>query len=455
MPSVDTPPFQITPDSEDPYIILQDFNASDPDITESVPAPSFPTQPTSTTITDHASTQPTLTPTTDITTTQSIHVSSHTQNPTIRRRASYRRVRGRNIHLTSALSSVPRRRTRSSYEHTPTSPLPHSPPHQRLRRAIETDSEEDPEEEPLPAEVTPDETAPVEHITEHTGTDGSMRPLEIILEDVPITCETGQSSRDAQIQGGAIDDDIPSGLGQGAVTLHTLEKGLGVDPSTFEIEQGSRRVYEEEINGEIWRDVECVFSAAPRAVSPDYTPSSPSFVPPSPSVPVSTPPVASPVEDGEVTGLEQIFVLLGSHESLLEEHTEQLDRFGRLDDSTGMLGGELEGMRHCVGMMRSELTSVWDIAWRQWHQMHDMESQIARLTRAGQEDRYEILAARRRISDLEFTKDLVHAQEQRITSLETRLGAHLTIIQDSSRRLEQLENTQAELVLGMELLRVE
>ena len=92
MPSVDTPPFQITPDSEDPYIILQDFNASDPDITESVPAPSLPTQPTSTTITDHASTQPTFTPTTDITTTQSIHVSSHTQNPTIRRRASYRRV---------------------------------------------------------------------------------------------------------------------------------------------------------------------------------------------------------------------------------------------------------------------------------------------------------------------------------------------------------------------------
>ena len=447
MPSVDTPPFQITPDSEHPYIILQDFHASDPDITESVPAPSFPTQPASTTITDHAPTQPT----TDITTTQSIH----TQNPTIRRRASYRRVRGRNIHLTSALSSVPRRRTRSSYEHTPTSPLPHSPPHQRLRRAIETDSEEDPEEEPLPAEVTPDETTPVEHITEHTGTDGSMRPLEIILEDVPITCEMGQSSRDAQIQGGDTDDDIPSGLGQGAVTLHTLEKGLGVVPSTFEIGQGSRRVHEEEINGEIWRDVECVFSAAPRAVSPDYTPSSPSFVPPSPSVQVSTPPVASPVEDGEVTGLEQIFVLLGSHESLLEEHTEQLDRLGRLDDSTGMLGGELEGMRHCVGMMRSELTSVWDTAWRQWHQMHDMESQIARLTRAGQEDRYEILAARRRISDLEFTKDLVHAQEQRIASLENRLGAHLTIIQDSSRRLEQLENTQAELVLGMERLRVE
>ena len=61
MPSVDTPPFQITPDSEHPYIILQDFHASDPDITESVPAPSFPTQPASTTITDHAPTQPLLT----------------------------------------------------------------------------------------------------------------------------------------------------------------------------------------------------------------------------------------------------------------------------------------------------------------------------------------------------------------------------------------------------------
>lgn len=56
---------------------------------------------------------------------------------------------------------------------------------------------------------------------------------------------------------------------------------------------------------------------------------------------------------------------------------------------------------------------------------------------------------------LEITRDTVQAQGQRIASLESMLGVQLMINRENSRRLEQLESTQAELVAGMEQLRLE
>ena len=154
---------------------------------------------------------------------------------------------------------MPRRRTQAAYESASTPPHSRIPPpdrtplRQRLRRADdsysaeeETEPEEDPEEEPK--------------------------------EEVPSTFE---SSRDAQIQGVDTDVDVPLGLGQRAAMLRAREEDLDVVPATFEIGQSSRGAHQEEINGEIWRDIECVVSAAPRVASPEYTPYSPSFVPPS------------------------------------------------------------------------------------------------------------------------------------------------------------------------------
>ncbi|PWA42441.1 hypothetical protein CTI12_AA544830 [Artemisia annua] len=383
-----------------------------PDLTPLSPHlfhPPLPTQSAPTLTTDHIPAQPTPTSTTDPT-----HITPSTQTPTTRRRATYRRVRGCRIQSSSTLL-LPGRRTRAAYEDTPTSSPDHSPLCQRLRRATESysaeESESDPTEESYPTEESDPDEEP---------------------EEEPLPAE---HTSDAQIQDTSMDVDTPLRLGQRAAILRTGEEDLDAVPTTFEIGQSSRDVYHGDDGGVTWRDLECVFSTIPRVESPVDTPS---YVPPSPSIQVSTPQAASPPEEGEVTGMEQIFILLGSQATLLDEHTQQLERLGVLDDRTGMLDRELEGMRRRIGDMQRELRSVWDTAWGQWQRMHEMEFQIGSLTRAGQEDRYEILSARGRIA-----------------SLETRLEAQLAVNQEFSRRLERFEATQEEILEGLGSLSLE
>ncbi|PWA98550.1 hypothetical protein CTI12_AA018790 [Artemisia annua] len=364
--------------------VLEAYHAPDPDTTEPTPAPPLPTQSAPTLTTDHIPAQPTPTSTTDPT-----HITPSTQIPTTRRRATYRSVRGRRIQSSSTLLS-PGRRTQAAYEGTPTSSPDHSPLCQRLRRATESYSAEESESDPAEESDPTEESDPDE--------DPEKEPLPV------------EHTTDAQIQDTSMDVDTPLGLGQRAAMLRTGEEDLDVAPSTFEIGQSSRGAYRGDDEGVTWRDIECV----------------------------STPQAASPPEEGEVTGMEQIFILLGSQATLLDEHTQQLERLGVLDDRTGMLDRELEGMRRRIGDMQRELRSVWDTAWGQWQRMHEMEFQIGSLTRAGQEDRYEILSARGRIA-----------------SLETRLEAQLAVNQEFSRRLERFEATQEEILEGLGSLSLE
>ena len=426
-----SPSRQITPDSDDPYMrVLRAFNAPDPDTVEPVSTSSLPIQPTST-------------PIADTTTTQTI--------PT--RRTARIRVPGRRIRY-SDLPSSPPKRTRAVYMGTSTTPLSlspassptHSPLRQRLRRATESyseesdpdedpeeesdpkeesDPEEDPEEEPLPTEHALVETTPVEHAQ---GGACLQREGKQSIEEVQGTFETGQSSRAAQIQGG--DTDVPMGLGLRAAMILAREEQQDTDE-------------------EIWKDIECVQSIPPRAVSPDYGPSSPSFIPPSPAEPhsplpdipdsplpntpdsplpdipddVSTP---NPPDHDGITTTEQVFIQLANHASLLDVHTDQLERLGRLDVRTDRHDRELTVVRRQMMDIGRDQDRAWDAEWTAWHRMHEMESVIAGVTRVEQEDRWEVLASRRRIAQLESTVGRLEFAVERLTGEMERLRLERT-----------------------------
>ena len=402
---------QITPHSDDPYMrVLEAYHAPDPDSTPTSPLPS----------------QPTPTPTTDPT-IQPTHDIPSTQAPTTRRRVSYRRVRGRRLQLSSILSSPPRE-ARSTYTGTstlpsPDSPIPspsHSPPRQRLRRATESYSDEsDPDEEPE------EEPQPAEHITSGTG---DMRLPVVVLEDVqregkqvveeaPSTYETGQSSRYAQIMGEDSDDDVPLGLGLRAATLRAREAGMDIFPPTFEVGQSSRGAHQEESDSEIWRDIECMVSTAPRIASPEYVPSTPPFVPsPYPSPPASPPPAVSSPEEGEVQGMEHVLIQLGAHAQLLDVHSDQLERLGGLEEEIGRLGRGFARMHLRLDDVGRDQARAWDSDWASWHRVHGLEFAVAEVTRAEQQDRFEVVAARSRIAQLESTVGRLESTVARLTA---------------------------------------
>ena len=86
-------------------------------------------------------------------------------------------------------------------------------------------------------------------------------------------------------------------------------------------------------------------------------------------------------------------------------------------------------MRRRMGDVQRELRLVWNTTWDQWQKMHGMEFHIGMLTREGQEDCCEILAAK-----------------SCITSLETRLEAQQAVNQELRECLEKFEETQEEIV---------
>ena len=396
----------------------------------------------------------------------------------------------------SNLPSSPPKRTRAVYMGTSTTPLSlspassptHSPLRQRLRRTTESyseeseedpeeesdpkgeldpdedpeeesdpkeesDPDEDPEEEPLPTEHALVETTPVEHAQ---GGACLQREGKQSIEEVQGTFETGQSSRAAQIQGG--DTDVPMGLGLRAAMIQAREGQQDTDE-------------------EIWKDIECVQSIPPRAVSSDYVPSSPSFIPPSPAEPhsplpdipdsplpntpdspmtdipddVSTPnppdydvstldsiwtrlyQQASVLDDhtDQLEGLqparfEQVFMQLANHASLLDVHTDQLERLGRLDVRTDRHDRELTDVRRQMMDIGRDQDRAWDAEWTTWHRMHEMESVIAGVTRAEQEDRWEVLVSRRRIAQLESTVGRLEFAVEQLTGEMERLRLERT-----------------------------
>ena len=365
----------------------------------------------------------------------------------------------------ASVPSSPCRRTRSAYtgastlpaSDSPVSSPTHSPPRQRLRRVIESYSEEsekepeeesepeeDPEEEPLPTEPTP-----ADHAPESTG---GQRDGKQVIEEVQRAFELGQSSRDAQIQEG--DPETPLGLGMRAAMLRIREE-----------QEDARKGLEEDTDSEEWKDIECV----PRADSPDYVPSSPSFVPP-PSPGISPPvspaasslPPDSPVHDNGITAVEQVFIRLGEHASLLEAHTEQI---GRLEQTDRILriDRRIDIMDRAASVLfedaiadrreRADLRARFDgLARTHSRELWELESRFHGMGR-GQARFHGRLTDTER--DLEVAQFTIQAQGQRIISLESMLGAQLMINQEYRGRFEQLEATQKELVAGMERLRLE
>ena len=238
-----------------------------------------------------------------------------------------------------------------------------------------------------------------------------------VVEETPSTYESGQSSRYAQILGEDSDDDVPLGLGLRAATLRAREAGMDIFPPTFEVGQSSRGAHQEEGDSEIWRDIECMVSTAPRIASPEYEPPTPPFVPsPSPSPPASPPPVVTPPEEGEVQGMEHVLIQLGAHAQLLDVHSDQLERLGGLEEEIGRLGRGFARMHLRLDDVGRDQARAWDSDWASWHRVHGLEFAVAEVTRAEQQDRFEVVAARSRIAQLESTVGRLESTVARLTA---------------------------------------
>ena len=236
----------------------------------------------------------------------------------------------------------------------------------------------------------------------------------------------------------------------------------------------------------------------PRAASPDYVPSSPSFIPPSPADPYSPLPDSplpdipdsplpdsplpdipdSPLPDSPlpdipddvstpnppdhdgITTTEQVFIQLANHASLLDTYS---DRIGRLEQTDQRVDRRIDVMDRgaCV---------LFEDAIADRRERADLLARVEWLDRTHSQELWELgnrfrglgrgqARAHNRMRGteraLEVTRDTIQAYGRRIASLESMLGAQLMINRENSRRLEQFEATQAELVAGMERLRLE
>ena len=354
-------------------------------------------------------------------------LSSLTQ-PNSNRRTARMTVRSGETIRYSSVPSID-----SPLSPSPVSSPDHSPPRQRLRRTIDTDEDEDPEEDPVPIEPMMVDTLPVEHtlgdigLDSDTGMQVELEPVRMpregkgIMEDVQGIFEVGQSSRDAEMQGTY---DIP------------------------------------------WIDIACDTSVGVQIATPDYTPSSPSFVPPpSPDIspfpspilspfpsPVAFPhPPASP-QDEEPTEIQRIWNLLHQLASLLDVHTDQLERLGSpahatdriadLDRAYWRLFEEIFGdRRHLVG-----LTARFEALERA--HCRELRDLTVRVSGLGQ-------GQTRLFRGLRRTRGIERDRSQRLMAAERMIGALTRENESLRRRVDQTEATIGGLTAAFERLRLD
>ncbi|PWA51870.1 hypothetical protein CTI12_AA458700 [Artemisia annua] len=404
---------QLTVTAEDPYV--QAVQTAHPDITPALTINSTTTSPS----------------------------SIQTTPPTTGHRTTHKRVRG------------------ASDIHSDDDEEPQEESEEDPQEESEEDPQEEPEEDPATAAPAGLEVAPAGHIIDSAGGDrdvGVQTELsqerivpwydQMILTDVPDTFEIGQSSTAAQIQG----TDAPLGLGQRAAMIRAREESLDGIPTTFEIGQSSRGAYQEENDGVIWRDIECVFSTAPRVESPDYTPSTPPFViPPSP---VALQPVTPHTEEEDLTDGERVILQLETHESLLDVHTDQLERLqgqeqrvetvhraaGVLLESVALIRQDVYGLRARVDGMGGNFG----------RELRDLDARIRSQGRG-------VTGLHGRVEDMDRTlwiaRDSARTHWQRTTTLESMMAAEMRYARESRRRIEELEATQHEIIASIERLR--
>ena len=92
-----------------------------------------------------------------------------------------------------------------------------------------------------------------------------------------------------------------------------------------------------------------------------------------------------------------------AHANLLDVHTDHLESLGSLDEETHRLGRGFARVHHRLDDIGRDQDRAWDAEWTTWYKMHDMESVIAGVMSSEQEDRFEVVAWRRRIAQLEST----------------------------------------------------